>query len=83
MDDTVTRVYTEGGTVAHLLDEVTGSPNDPSAEGLCGRTPWPGYWHGTGSQDEEEKAADLQICAPCSSVFSFREGGAVIGGRDL
>ncbi|WP_432112777.1 hypothetical protein [Streptomyces sp. S1] len=75
------RVYTEGGTVAHLIDTALDSPNDPSAQGLCGRTPWPGYWHGTGTQEEEETAADLKICAPCSATFDYREGGS--GGRPL
>lgn len=69
------RVYTEGGTVAHLLDDLR-SPNDPAAEALCGRTPWPGYWFGSGTQEEEEKAQDLRECIPCSSVYYFRIGGA-------
>jgi hypothetical protein len=66
------RVYTEGGTVAHLLDDLQ-SPNDRSAEALCGRNPWPGYWFGSGTQDEEERAADLRICSACAGVYNHRE----------
>lgn len=71
-----TRVYTEGGTVAHLLDFIR-SPNNPSHEALCGRSPWPGYWFGTGSQGEEERAMDMRICVTCASVYNHREGGSV------
>lgn len=69
----VSRVFTEGGTVAHLLD-VLRSPNEP-AEALCGRSPWPGLWHGTGSQEEEERVLDLALCSSCAGVMNFRQGG--------
>ena len=73
MSRNYTRVYTEGGTVAHLLDELQ-SPNQP-VPALCDRTPWPGLWHGTGSQEEHEKAADLRGCVGCLSVVRHRRGG--------
>lgn len=70
-----TRVYTEGGTVAHLLDGLL-SPNQPNSA-LCGRSPaWPGLWLGTGTQDEAERALDLRTCEPCLAVWdrqNFRE----------
>jgi hypothetical protein len=71
-----TRVFTEGGTVAHILD-FNRSPNDQGATALCGRTPWPGYWFGTGTQDEEERATDMRLCVACQSVLSHRMGGRV------
>lgn len=71
MDDH-TRVYTPGGTVAHWLDALL-SPNEPT-EAMCGRTPWPSQWHGTGSQEEIEKAMDLQQCSQCAAVLSHRYG---------
>jgi hypothetical protein len=70
------RVFTEAGTVAHLLDELL-SPNQPNAA-LCGRMPWPGLWHGTGSQREEERAADLRICSSCQAVLNHRTGGELL-----
>jgi hypothetical protein len=74
MDDTVTRVFTEGGTVAHYIDLLQ-SPNSTSTEALCGRTAWPGMWHGTGSQDEEEKASDLRACSRCQAILDHRRNG--------
>lgn len=71
-----TLVYTDGGTVAHYLDELL-SPNEPNSA-LCGRSPWPGLWLGTGSQDEHERALDLRVCAPCESIKNHRDGGALI-----
>lgn len=67
-----TRVYTEAGTVSHLLD-ATKSPNSRD-DALCGRSPWPGLWHGTGAQDEYEKAEDLKACVSCLAVVRHREG---------
>ena len=73
-----TRVYTEGGTVAHILDYMRGaSPNNPVSEALCGRTPWPALWHGTGTQEEEERALDLRVCTPCQAILAHRRGGFV------
>lgn len=76
MDDSVTRVYTEGGTVAHYIDFYQ-SPNDVDTEALCGRTSYPGLWHGTGTQEEEERAADLRVCSPCQAVLIHRRNGFV------
>ncbi len=73
MDDN-TRVYTEGGTVAHLLSFLD-SPNNSAAEALCGRSAWPGYWHGTGTQKEHERALELRLCVGCLNVLSGRAGG--------
>lgn len=61
----MTRVYMTGSAVAHLLPW-SASAND-SGESLCGRSPWPGYWFGTGSQDEYEKANTLPLCMGCAS----------------
>lgn len=66
-----TRVYTPGGRVAHALDSLS-SPNDARSEALCGRTSFPSTWHGTGSQDEIEKAADLKMCGQCQSLLRHR-----------
>lgn len=74
--DDYIRVFTEGGSVAHLLDPLL-SPNQPNSV-LCGRTPWPGLWHGTGSQEEEERASDLNLCSPCVAVRRHRNGGELI-----
>lgn len=71
-DDGVTRVYIEAGTVAHFID---GSPNSTDTEALCGRTSWPGLWHGTGTQEELERAADLRVCSPCLAVLNHRRNG--------
>lgn len=73
MSDDYTRVYIEGGTVAHLLDPLL-SPNQPNSA-LCGRSPWLTLWHGTGTQVEHEKAMDLRLCSPCESVMRHRRGG--------
>lgn len=67
-----TRVYTEGGTVSHLLDGLR-SPNTYK-EAICGRSPWPSLWFGTGTQEEEEKAQDLKTCISCLSVVRHRQG---------
>jgi hypothetical protein len=67
-----TLVYTPGGTVAHVLDSLL-SPNDPT-EAMCGRTAWPSAWHGTGSQEEHERAMDLSRCARCQAVLNHRYG---------
>ncbi len=67
-----TRVYTDGGTVGHLLDELL-SPNS-SSSALCGRTPWPTLWLGTGSQEEHERALDLTTCSACEAVRKHRDG---------
>lgn len=72
----VTVVYTEGGTVAHYLDSLC-SPNSPEHEALCGRTPWPELWFGTGNQEEEERAADLRMCPRCESVLTHRRNGYI------
>jgi hypothetical protein len=60
----ITRVYLPGATLAHLL---AASPNDSWATALCGRSAWPGYWCGTGSQAEHDMAAEMPVCASCRS----------------
>ncbi|MFF8831312.1 hypothetical protein [Streptomyces sp. NPDC015131] len=69
-----TAVYLPGGTVSHRL-KWNHSPNGAGSEALCGRTAWPGYWYGTGSQDEEEKAASLPLCVACAAIIRHRAGG--------
>jgi hypothetical protein len=73
---TETRVFTDGGTVAHILDALL-SPNQPNSA-LCGRSPWPGLWHGTGTQDEEERALELRLCSQCESILKHRTGGVAV-----
>lgn len=73
MNDDYTPVYTPGGTVTHFLDLID-SPNNGFPEALCGRTPWPSPWHGTGSQDELDRAQDLSRCPRCEAVMSHRKG---------
>lgn len=73
MSEDYTRVYTDGGTVAHLL-QPWDSPNDSGMEALCGRSAWPGYFHGTGSQEEYEKAETLTLCVTCATVVRHRKG---------
>lgn len=70
-----TRVYTEGGMVAHYLDGLL-SPNEYNAA-LCGRMPSPGLWLGTGSQDEHERAQDMRLCGPCASIQDERDDGSL------
>ena len=72
----VTLVYTEGGGVSHILCW-HGSPNDRGAKALCGRAPWPGFWHGTGSQEEEERVKDMRLCAGCGNELAQQRGGTV------
>lgn len=69
-----TRVFVPAGATAHLLDPLC-SPNSSGATSLCGRTAWPGYWHGTGSQDEEERGQDLRVCPSCAAIQRDRDGG--------
>jgi hypothetical protein len=72
----ITLVFTDGGTVAHFIDSLA-SPNSVETEALCGRTPWPALWHGTGSQDEEERAQTLRLCSQCRAVQDHRRNGYV------
>lgn len=76
MNDNVTPVYTEGGTVVHYIDFLQ-SPNSVETEALCGRTPWPALWHGTGNQEEIERALTLRVCSQCATVKSHRQNGYV------
>lgn len=57
-------VYTSGGQVTHLLREYQ-SPNNATEPALCGRSVWPDYWRGTGTQDEYDKALDMPLCIGC------------------
>ncbi|PRH79360.1 hypothetical protein C6N75_09760 [Streptomyces solincola] len=68
------RVYTERGTVAHEL-RWGDSPNEAGAKALCGRTAWPGYWYGTGTQNEHERAAELPLCVGCKAILVHQAGG--------
>jgi hypothetical protein len=70
-----TKVFTAAGTVAHVLGPLT-SPNSTD-NAVCGRSSWPDYWHGTGSQDEIERAQDLALCVRCTAVLAQRNSGIV------
>jgi hypothetical protein len=68
------RVYTPAGIVAHLIHDWD-SPNKLGSEALCGRSAWPSLWHGSGTQDEEERAMDLRLCANCQQAsIDYRNG---------
>lgn len=58
-------VYTPGGRVAHWLNYGS-SPNDTCAQAMCGRSTWPGLWHGTGSSAERDKARKMPTCQNCA-----------------
>lgn len=62
-----TRVYTGRARVAHLLDE-NRSPNS-SHPAVCGMSPFPYYWQGTGSWVESDLAARLPLCKTCHRVI--------------
>jgi len=58
-----TRVYTRTGTRAHLMSPVQTIRNGSV---LCPVLPeWFTEWHGTGSQDEIDRAASLPLCKRC------------------
>lgn len=59
-----TRVYTRTGTRAHLMSPVQTIRNGSV---LCNRIhpEWFTEWHGTGSQDEIDRAASLPTCMRC------------------
>lgn len=62
-----TRAYLPHGEVAHLLTGDT-SPNSelPAA---CGVSPGVGgYWFGTGTQDEYDRAERLPTCQGCERL---------------
>jgi len=60
-----TRVYTFTGRRAHLLHVGDGANGHGRA--LCGFSPaWHYEWHGTGSQAEYERAAELPTCKYCA-----------------
>lgn len=63
-------LYLKNGKVAHALSTFTGSRF--SAE--CGVYTFAG-WHGTGSQDEYDRAAELPQCQRCVKVI----GPKVVG----
>jgi hypothetical protein len=62
--DQCTRVYTRTGKTAHLMSPVQSIRNGSV---LCSRvTPeWFTEWHGTGSQNEIDRAASLPLCKRC------------------
>lgn len=67
----MTRVFTPGGSVAHELDDLL-SPNQPNSA-LCGHSPqWPDLWHGTGTQDEEDRALEMRLCSRCDAKIKER-----------
>lgn len=76
MSSDYTRVYTYGGVKAHLLSPLL-SPNSPNSA-LCGRSPGLELWHGTGAQEEYERAADLELCSLCEIILKERRDGVEI-----
>jgi hypothetical protein len=65
------RRYTWGGRVAHVL--WVGRTMQPYAAALCGRQPQLfDAWRGSGSQDEEDKAAAMPLCRICAEVLAAR-----------
>ncbi|MGW0682922.1 hypothetical protein ACWD2L_06110 [Streptomyces sp. NPDC002754] len=73
IDDDDVLVFTEGGTVTHVLPRLA-SPNS-GADALCGRSGWPVGWYGTGTQDEYERARDLPLCVRCQAVLRHQRMG--------
>jgi len=66
-------VYTEGGTKTHIL-KPQASPNAYS-DALCGRSSWPQYWFGTGSQAEWERARSQELCTSCMAILRSQADG--------
>lgn len=66
------RVYTFRGEVSHLLPNGA-SPNNMAAHTLCGLCAWPGYFRGTGSQNEEHRASQLKPCKHCERIANRDE----------
>jgi hypothetical protein len=58
-------MFIYGGRVSHALSTATGRPS--AAE--CGVY---GNWHGTGSQKERDKAAELPKCKRCTIKINMR-----------
>lgn len=61
------RVYTFRGEVSHLLPD-SASPNNMAAHTLCGLCAWPGYFRGTGSQNEEDRVREMPECKHCERI---------------
>lgn len=69
------RRYTRGGRKAHLVSTLntTGSlgATAPYAYAQCGRQPALfDAWYGSGTQDEEERAAALPLCRICAETVA-------------
>lgn len=62
------QVYTLTGRRTHYLTGRS-SPSDTASASLCGVSPWPMAWFGTGSQDEFEKAAAMPFCSKCARLM--------------
>lgn len=63
-----TRVYLRAGSRrAHLIMPYQ-STNSTVDHSLCGKIPWPTLWYGTGSQSEEDRAAELPLCKACEQA---------------
>jgi hypothetical protein len=63
-------LYLPGGKVAHAFM----ADDDISWIAECGTSSL-GYWHGTGSQDEYERAAELPRCQKCLPRVGASEKG--------
>lgn len=49
---------------SHLLSKDL-NPRSSTSEAVCGKTPWPDAWMGTGSWDERESAIRRTLCRGC------------------
>lgn len=48
----------------HLLSKDQ-NPRSSTSEAVCGKTPWPDAWMGTGNWDEKESAYRRTLCRGC------------------
>lgn len=67
---TLPKVYLPGPRVKvyHLLRHYNSSANSRETA-VCGMTPYPDYWRGSGSQDEIETLEFLDCCRNCLRLY--------------
>jgi hypothetical protein len=59
--------YTRSGKKAHILEPYRSLNSSDSA--LCGVTPWPDCWRGSGSWYENERVSEMARCTTCTQIF--------------
>jgi hypothetical protein len=65
--------YTRTGRVAHILEPYRSTNSSDPA--LCGVSPWPDCWRGSGTWRENERVNELPRCANCTRKFDrWHEG---------